>query len=397
MNTIKCLMAFFAVLLSACSAEKYEIPPSITVKNPTGGGAVVQRVAIPVSNTYQGWYLKGAPSEWVEDTNSQSVLYASITINPGEEKVFELTPEAPLLADRAHAELSVRTGGEWVDTTYVADNYRFSEVAEFTSPAQLTDHSYYLKYEGPGWENDKMGYRLYLDWRNAIDVFAKSTSEIVLPEVGQDGYDSYHKLSDWGGDALKVGKSLGLGALGRLKDGNVLHFQHVDSTAWTLRENTALTAAFDVSYGNWRTAEIATDGVDLTTSYRINSGDASTRISVEVSHPIDSLVTGLVAHEEMEKLIFEDGRWGVLATWGEQSVLSENDVLGLALFYQRDQVTAISKGAFDHVVAFKPTTSVAYEIMAFWPSAEEVLNPRKAFEAKLRDKLRALNHKLEVR
>ena len=34
---------------------------------------------------------------------------------------------------------------------------------------------------------------------------------MVLPEVGLDGYDSYHEMSDWGADILKVGNRLGMG------------------------------------------------------------------------------------------------------------------------------------------------------------------------------------------
>lgn len=38
------------------------------------------------------------------------------------------------------------------------------------------DHAYYIKYERPGLESDKVGYRFYFDQRNAIDVFGKKTS-----------------------------------------------------------------------------------------------------------------------------------------------------------------------------------------------------------------------------
>ena len=78
-----------------------------------------------------------------------------------------VTAEQPVV--RTHAELSVRQGGQWQDTEYVANDFQFTSVESFTSPEQLTDHSYYLRYEGPGWENDLVGYRLYLDWRNGIE------------------------------------------------------------------------------------------------------------------------------------------------------------------------------------------------------------------------------------
>ena len=384
------------VILTACSESENNNIPSVMVKNPTEGGFVTQEVSIPLEQKYRGWLLKEVASEWRENANGEATLYAYIEMNPGEEKAFSLVETKEALTDTAHAELSVRSGGQWEGTAYTADVFSFQPVESFTAPSQLTDHSYFLKYEGPGWENDKIGYRLYLDWRNAIDVFAKTSDEVVLPQVGNDGYDAYHKLADWGGDALKLGKSLGLGALGRQVEEGVMHFQYVDDTRWALTENTHLTAAFNVSYSNWRTREDSNDEVDVETRYKINTGDASTRITVKTSSPTSNIVTGLVAHNGMTKIAFEEGKWGVIATWGEQSVLSDNDLLGLAVFYQLDEISGIAKGEFDHLITFKPATSFEYEIMAYWPARDREENPKASFETLLRQKVRALNHGLQV-
>ena len=396
MRFIMGLALILPIILTACSKDKNSNIPSVMVKNPAEGGGVTQEVSIPLEEKYRGWLLKEVASEWRENANGEATLYAYIEMNPGDEKAFSLVQTKEAVTDSAHAELSVRSGGQWEGAVYTADGFAFQPVESFTAPSQLTDHSYFLKYEGPGWENDQIGYRLYLDWRNAIDVFAKTKDEVVLPHVGNDGYDAYHKLADWGGDALKVGKSLGLGALGRKVEQGVMHFQHVDDTHWVLTENTHLTAAFDVSYSNWRTREDSEDGVDVVTRYKINTGDASTRITVNTSSPTSNIVTGLVAHDGMTKIAFEEGEWGVIATWGEQSVLSDNDLLGLAVFYQLHEVSGVAKGEFDHLITFKPTTTFEYEIMAYWPAREGDENPKASFETLLRQKVRALNHGLQV-
>ncbi|HKZ65847.1 MAG TPA: DUF4861 family protein, partial [Chitinophagaceae bacterium] len=38
--------------------------------------------------------------------------------------------------------------------------------------------------EGPAWENDKVGFRLYFDVRNGKDIWGKTTSRMVLDEAG---------------------------------------------------------------------------------------------------------------------------------------------------------------------------------------------------------------------
>jgi len=113
---------------------------------------------------------------------------------------------------RTHAEISIKEGGEWQDKVYVGGT--FKNVSHVTTPPQYTDHSEYIRYEGPGIESDVVGYRIYLDWRNGFDIFGKKTADLVLQDVGQDGYDSYHEMSDWGADILKVGSSLGIGGYG---------------------------------------------------------------------------------------------------------------------------------------------------------------------------------------
>jgi hypothetical protein len=75
----------------------------------------------------------------------------------------------------------------------------------------------FQKYQtdGPSWENDKVGFRHYLDGRNAKDVFGKKTPGITPENVGISTTgaveDNYHVMHDWGRDVFPVGTSVGLG------------------------------------------------------------------------------------------------------------------------------------------------------------------------------------------
>ena len=87
--------------------------------------------------------------------------------------------------------------------------------------------------EGPGWENDKVGFRNYFDFRNGMDIFGKKTTDMILDGVGLGV--SYHEMNDWGMDILKVGNSLGAGSVGveymgklyRIGDNNIGTFERV--------------------------------------------------------------------------------------------------------------------------------------------------------------------------
>ncbi|MEL7533243.1 MAG: DUF4861 family protein [Bacteroidota bacterium] len=69
----------------------------------------------------------------------------------------------------------------------------------------------HFQYEGPGWENDLIAFRNYFDERNGFDIFGKTTSDMVLSQVGTG--QNYHELRSWGMDILKVGNSLGSGGI----------------------------------------------------------------------------------------------------------------------------------------------------------------------------------------
>ena len=89
---------------------------------------------------------------------------------------------APSFTKRTQAEISHKVNGNWKEREYIGGE--FQNVDKLPVPPEHTDHSWFIRYEGPGWESDKVGYRLYLDWRNATDIFGKKTDDLVLQGVG---------------------------------------------------------------------------------------------------------------------------------------------------------------------------------------------------------------------
>ena len=126
-------------------------------------------------------------------------------IEPIEEVQAQETWKKPATNAKTYAELSIRKGDDWEPKKFGGGE--FINVESLQLPEGHSDHAYYIRYEGPGWENSQVGYRFYLDWRNAIDIWGKKTDTIVLPYVGQDNYEDYHHDSPWGQDILKAGKS----------------------------------------------------------------------------------------------------------------------------------------------------------------------------------------------
>ena len=198
----------------------------IIVKNPTKQvrkDAMVRINLADIKAKYpdfnpDAWVIFAGETEIPSQLNAEKTEILFVTdFAPSEKKTFTIhyAKEGTITHNypkRTQAELSHKVGGRFVNRVY--EGGEFQNVKYLRVPPEHTDHSLFIRYEGPGWESDKVGYRFYLDWRNAIDVFGKKVPDMVLQEIGQDDFESYHSMCPWGMDVLKVGESLGLGTLG---------------------------------------------------------------------------------------------------------------------------------------------------------------------------------------
>ncbi|KQC32685.1 glycoside hydrolase [Nonlabens sp. YIK11] len=290
-------------------------------------------------------------------------------------------------ASTTYAEISRKEGGYWEGREYMEGN--FKNVDTLMVPAEHTDHSWFIRYEGPGWENNQIGYRLYLDWRNAIDIFGKKVDTLVLPYVGQDGFDSYHEEQPWGQDILKAGKSMGIGGYGRILNDTVAHFRNVSNTT-AIVENLEGKSIVHINYENWKTGN---DSIDLNTQLSILASDRYTKAVLKPSQEIEGLCTGIVKFENVPLSKKEGAKWAYIATYGNQTLVSDDDKLGMALFYRLDQVELQKEGVNDHLVIFKPTTQeLTYYFLGAWEQEPNGIKNETDFFTDLDQKLNTLEN-----
>lgn len=293
---------------------------------------------------------------------------------------------------KTYAEISVKTDGKWEGRKYIGGTV-FKNVDRLKLAPEHTDHSFDIRYEGPGWENNRIGYRLYLDWRNAIDIFGKKTSEIILPKVGQDNFDSYHEMSDWGADILKAGKGIGIGSIDRFLNNEKLHFREVDSTIATVA-NTTKESTVKVNYYGWKTAS---DKIDFTSVLTIKLNDLYTKHTFQASKEIKGICTGIVKQKKTElfKKESKNKKWAYLATYGEQSLVP--DKLGMAIFYETNTVENIADTDLDYLLVFKPTTkATSFYLLGAWEQEVNGIKSQADFVKYLDEKLEVLNKKGKI-
>lgn len=289
---------------------------------------------------------------------------------------------------KTYAEISLKEGGKWEGRKYVGGV--FKNVQKLKLAKEHTDHSFDIRYEGPGWESNKIGYRLYLDWRNAIDIFGKKTEAVILPQVGQEGFDSYHNMQDWGADILKAGKGIGIGSIDRYLNNEKLHFYEVDSTFASVK-NQDKQSSVKVEYYGWKTAS---DKIDFTSYLTITPDQRYTKHTFKASKEIKGICTGIVKQKNTEFLKNEsqNKKWAYIATYGTQSLVPDN--LGMAVFYEVNTVESLQGTELDYLVVFKPTAKpTSFYFLGAWEQEKDGIKNKEEFIKYLNEKLSILNKK----
>lgn len=280
---------------------------------------------------------------------------------------------------RTHAEVAIKEGGEWQGSSYVGGT--FTNVSHVTPPAQYTDHSEWIRYEGPGIESDLVGYRVYLDWRNGFDIFGKKTSEMVLQNVGLDGYDSYHEMSAWGADILKVGQSLGMGGYGYWDGAKAVLVSDVAERSTTIRSDGPIHSAFEIGYQAWNTGAAT---VDMKSTLSMHAGSPMVDVKLATSAPLDNLALGLVAHPAAEVLMGDlditGQAWSYMATFGPQTLFDDN--LGMVVLFRQHNLVAQTRDASSHVLVMRPDgNELSYAFGALWSGQPGGVQTRAELEA----------------
>ncbi len=327
-------------------------------------------------------------------------VIAILNFKPGESKKLNLryakSGERPReYAKRTQAELSIKVGGKFVDRKY--EGGTFQNVHFLRVPPEHTDHSWYIRYEGPGWESDKVGYRFYLDWRNATDIFGKKTPEMVLQNVGQDGFDSYHEMSDWGADIFKVGEALGIGSIATWYENKANRVEKTDSVTCAIIANGSVYSQIRTVYYGWRAGA---NKVNLTSDLSITAGSRLTRNDLTIDGELDNICTGLAKHENtvfFDKQPEQSMDWGYIALWGRQSLAGEDDELGIAVLYQDSQFVQLAEDELNHVVILKPENNkVSYYFLAAWVQEPDGIRTQQEFMNYLEQMVGKLNYPLMI-
>ncbi|MGZ3922279.1 MAG: DUF4861 domain-containing protein [Flavisolibacter sp.] len=260
-----------------------------------------------------------------------SILYS---FKPNEKLKFHIaktnTSNSGTTTQRAHVRLIKKNPGDsWGKSITKEEMPLRNPATDFSKqplPLYLT--------EGPAWENDKVGFRLYFDVRNGKDIWGKRTPRMVLDSVGTTVKPTYHDLHDWGMDVLHVGKSLGAGALALLvplsqdKDTLIrLGGENVQHTIYKQLADGPLRGIFQITY-DWT---VNGKPVRITEQTSIWGGQYfyESRVWVSGAPKGAGLVSGIASFYDNVFRAYQLNKTNILFSYGQQS--ENKDYLGMAI------------------------------------------------------------------
>lgn len=334
----------------------------------------------------------------LENNEGKQFVIIVISLNPNEKgKVtveYGKDVSVSKFKNETYAELSPKKGGIYFDGKFRGPE--FEVVESYKVPSIHKDHDALFKYEGPGWESEIVGYRLYLDWRNATDIFGKKMKKLVLKEVGIHDTvakdDSYHNMQEWGMDIFKVGSSLGIGSFGMWSNNKVNMVSVTDSVKYNLLKNGPVKSEFSIDYYGWL---VDKNKYDLNANISINARCRLTKCELTINNA-ENLVTGLAKYEGTNFLKSGNAKgWNYIGLYGKQTLA--NDDLGIAILYNQENANELTEDKLSHVIKLKPINSkVDYYFTAAWVQEPNGIKNQNEFVKYLDDLLIKFNNPLVV-
>jgi hypothetical protein len=265
--------------------------------------------------------------------------------------------------------------------------------------------------EGPAWENDKVGFRLYFDVRNGKDIWGKTTPRMMMDEVGLDTAYNYHKQAEWGMDILKVGKSLGAGSLALQvpqpigKDSLIrLAGVNMGKVIYKKIADGPVRAILRLYYPAWKVLDNA-DPVSLTEEISIWGGQYFYESKVTVNHTPENskLVTGIVNLHSKSSYQIQAGNQSILYTHDLQT--ENNDRLGMAVMIAKNILHEVGKAPnenSDILNTYTATMKVAnsqpvkFRFYACWEKSEKMFKTKETFRKYLVNEAALLSNPIRV-
>ena len=229
-----------------------------------------------------------------------------------------------------------------------------------------------LEHHGPAIENEWVGYRIYFNYKCAIDVYNKTQAKLELAQAGWYPTPEQQQAG-WGADQYKAAETVGLGGV-RLWDGQKVVFLNPVS-----KRTARVRKEANISY-----MEMLSEGipykegtVDVLMRVTVFSGQREAKVEAFAlcDEPVQFL-TGINYHPSTRTKQGDN----YILTWGlhPEDVAAYQLNIGAGIIYTPDDYASITKAKSEFQMISKPTKYLETWITSSCEK-EKVLNSMEKF------------------
>ncbi|MCK4922941.1 MAG: DUF4861 family protein [Bacteroidales bacterium] len=404
MENINLLLALFLLVISSCNLNKTS---NIIFSNPLAIDREDEIVQIPYNDLSEliGEFDETQLPVFIDGGDTLTTQFIDYEKDGS---IDDILIEINLLASSQKSILvQIIPADEYPD--FIAKtNIRFAahddfdtelDYAERIQTVETKETSKILQMEGPAWENDKVGFRNYFDLRNGMDIFGKLTSEMALENVGVNKYtksnselppvESYHEFADWGMDILKVGNSLGSGAIALFTQDSLYRIGDNGKGTFQRLYEGDLQSEFRFSFPGWKAGG---KEFDIDHYVKITANSYSYNSSLVLNSNVDDaeFVTGIVNLDSEDFYIEQiSDKYNVYYTHDVQAYNHVDLTLAIVAKNNLVQETGACPETGDGItqtyfIKFntEPQQKVDYWFYAFWETSDSKFsNPENNIDA----------------
>lgn len=330
---------------------------TVTVKNPsnelrTDVPVVVE--GLPSEGRYivQAHIINGTRPELIQEipsqfVNGQLVFLADVPAKSTRTYSVKSSQDGPSFSypERVHAHLKL-----W-DRKFT---YPRVNSLEFQGDVS-TRHTYDAVYgHGAMWESEYVGFRVYMDHRQSIDLYGKKHPQMELDTV--NFYSNRDFLAaGYGEDILWAGQSVGAGSFRGLRAGQPVYVDTVKARGQRVVEEGPLRTIVEVWDRDW---QINGKTLQMTQRYTMYGGHRDVQVDIYLQGASDTDVFATGAQKlEMENQGFTD-KSGLVGSWGrnvpEKGSPDLIEGVGIGVYVEPQYVSRVIEDDLNYLVHIHP-------------------------------------------
>ncbi len=218
---------------------------------------------------------------------------------------------------------------------------------------------------GAQWESELVGFRVYMDNRQSIDIYGKPTPQLVLDST--NFYSTReHMAAGLGCDILFAGPSVGAGSFRGYVDGEPTYVDSVSARGQRVVASGPVRAIVEVTDRNWVYAGTV---LQMRQRYTIYAGHRDVEVSIDLrgDGAEEALFCTGVQKIEMQNQGFIDAEAGLVGSWGlnvpDKAAPDLVEGVGLGVCVDTAYLAATKEDAYNYLTIVTPRNgSIRYRL-----------------------------------